>query len=1502
MKRYRIVKKGLIGLLILCGVTNWTISSATPANGHVMASRTVPEASATAFESIASANGSASNTVESATANRAAEAYGQLPLRFEANAGQTDPRVKFVSRGRNHSLFLSSTESVLVLNAPINRGPALPGQFVAQPRASLVTKLIGANPRAKVETLDELPGKTNYFKGKDPNAWRTGVPSYSGIKYRNIYSGVDLIYYGNKRQIEYDFVINPGADVGRIKLSFKEAKRVRVDAAGDLVLTTSVGEVRQKKPFAYQEVNGTRRPIAARYVFKGKRRIAFRVGAYDLTRPLVIDPVLSFSSFLGGSNWDEARAIAVDGSGNTYIAGRTASANFPVVPGSFDTTYNDNNETDVFITKLNPAGTSLVYSTFVGGGSDDTALAIAIDSSGKAFVTGSTRSSQFPTTPGAFQTFLHGGTYDGFVTVLNSAGSALVYSTFLGGGSDEQGNGIACDSSGNAYVTGGTSSSNFPTTPGAFRTTYSGGSCCTLGDAFVTKLNPTGTAPVYSTFLGGNLAENGAAIAVDAGENATICGSTLSANFPVTLGAYQTSYAGGSTVPSVSGFFGDAFITRVNSSGTALIYSTYLGSTGDDGASSISVDSAGKSYIAGGTSSPTLQTTPGVVQIAGSGVVKSVNGGASWSRANNGLPDDQVLSINIDPADPEVAYVGTFGGGVYKTTDGGHLWTAINNGFTSLEVRATTIVDSSTLYAGADDGLFRTTSSGDSWERLPLPNGTISAVAVDPVTPTTIYAGTLLAATGGLFKSTDNGATWMTAGLDFVRCIVIDPSSPSTIYAAVDRLYRSRDAGATWSAAGNLFADISSLALDGATLYMGTTEGVFKSSDFGEHWTAADTGVAYKRVSALATSPAGVLYAGSSDGVFRTSDAGNTWTALNTGLSGALIKAIAVRPGQTPIVYAGISGFFKGFVAKLNASATDLDYLTYIGGTGVFPTSLATDTAGNVFITGNTNSGFPATPGGFAANGSGFVEAFAMKLNPTATSIEYATCLSGRSDDRAYAIAVDSFGIAYVAGATASLDFPVTPTAYQTVLADSLFGDGFITKLEPIPSLLADLEVTVSPAAGTVTAGSNLVLDVVLTNLGAEPAQLVTVTTFGDPAGTSNYTQDSSPFFIGGRLIHRSLGPGASEKARLFVSPSCRASNGQVMTFIVKAESLTPDSNQANNTASAQITVSGGGPVPISPVTASVGAAGGMGSVVVTTPGTVKGSCPWVAVSNSPWITVTSNPIGFGGGTVNYSVAANSSMSPRVGTITIATHAFTLTQSGIVTPSDTIGVYASSNQTFYLRNSNSEGFADFTIQYGPPGAIPLVGDWNGDGTSTIGVYDPANQTFYLNNGNSVGFADLTIRYGPSNVIPIAGDWNGDGTTTIGVYDPGSQTFYLRNSNSPGFADITIAYGPANAVPAVGDWDGNGTDTIGVFDPASQTFYLRNSNTIGFADLTIRFGPASATPVVGDWDGDGAVTIGVYDPTDQTFYLRNSNTIGFADLIIRYGPPASTPLSGDWDGL
>jgi Tol biopolymer transport system component len=537
---------------------------------------------------------------DSATRVGMSESYGKPPLYFEANRGQTDPQVKFLVRGLRQTLFLTSTEAVLVLTErkPSAPEPAVHGRPEPRgPAAGTVLRMMfaGANPTPRVMGLEKLPGKANYFLGNDPAKWRTNVPTYAKVRYEEVYPGIDLLYYGTHRHLEYDLVVRAGADPRRIVLSVEGADRLEVDARGDLVLHTAAGPIRQRKPDIYQEVGGVRREIPGGYVLTATHQVRFRVAAYDVSRPLVIDPVLySYSTYLGGGSVDHGEGIAVDGAGNAYVTGSTGSLNFPTTAGAFQTTLGGGFCCNAFVTKLNPDGSALVYSTYLGGSRFDQGSAIAVDAAGNAYVTGGTQSPNFPTTAGAFQTTLGGGA-GAFVTKLNPDGSALVYSTYLGGSGRDSGSGIAVNAAGNAYVTGTTLSPNFPTTAGAFQTTLGGGSCC---NAFVTKLNPDGSALVYSTYLGGSSQDMGIGIAVDAAGNAYVTGLTLSADFPVTAAAFQTTFGG----------IQDAFVTKLNSEGSALVYSTYLGGNGLDQGNGIAVNTAGNAYVTGRASSDNFPT------------------------------------------------------------------------------------------------------------------------------------------------------------------------------------------------------------------------------------------------------------------------------------------------------------------------------------------------------------------------------------------------------------------------------------------------------------------------------------------------------------------------------------------------------------------------------------------------------------------------------------------------------------------------------------------------------------------------------------------------------------------------------------------------------------------------------------------------------------------------------------------------------------------------------
>jgi len=568
---------------------------------------------------------------DSAQPAHLAEIYGRLPLSFEANAGQSDPGVKFLSRGQGYVLFLTANEAVLRLGTtrpkskverqkgvdPVSRPAAFPGLIgraaesenglpapnpEAQAPEVLCMRLIGANPRPRISGLDELPGRSNYFVGSDPKKWRTQVRNYAKVKYQGIYSGVDLVYYGSHGQLEYDFVVSPGTSPSRIGFEVGGASDLRVDADGDLRVKLEGGEVRLHRPVAYQPARAASRHVSsvpllgsedsgrtlvdARYVLEGENRVRFTVAGYDATKPLVIDPQLAYSTYLGGTNGDSGSGIAVDGSGNAYVIGYTFSTDFPTASPLQATNHGNS---DTFVAKLNAVGSALVYSTYLGGSNADVSKGIAVDGSGNAYVTGYTLSTDFPTAS-PLQAKNHGG-YDAFAFKLNAAGSALVYSTYLGGSGTDIAVGIAVDRSGNAYLTGYTFSTDFPTFA-PLQTTNHGGV-----DVFVAKLNAAGSGLVYSTYLGGSNTDVGYGIAVDGSGNAYLTGYTLSTDFPTVTPLQSTNH--GST---------DAYVAKLNAAGSALVYSTYLGGTDSDAASGIKVDRSGNAYLVGYTFSTNFPT------------------------------------------------------------------------------------------------------------------------------------------------------------------------------------------------------------------------------------------------------------------------------------------------------------------------------------------------------------------------------------------------------------------------------------------------------------------------------------------------------------------------------------------------------------------------------------------------------------------------------------------------------------------------------------------------------------------------------------------------------------------------------------------------------------------------------------------------------------------------------------------------------------------------------
>jgi Beta-propeller repeat len=665
-----------------------------------------------------------------AVPGKASQVYGQLPLSFQPNRGQTDRRVLFQSSGAGYGLFLTRHRAVLALGGP---GRGAPGEAAAprQP-AVLSMSMLGALPGPAIAGARQLPGRVNYLTGDDPRGWHTGIPTYSAVRYSGVWPGIGMRFYGNQRRLEYDFDLSPGARAGAIRLRFAGQRSIRVEPGGGLRLDLGGEAVHQLRPRAYQVVGGARRPVSSRYVLLGAGRVGIRVGAYDPRLPLTIDPQLVYSSYLGGGEkyGDNGYAIALDRAGNAYVTGSSFYSNFPITPGAFQPKSQSRGpfDTTAFVTELNPSGSGLVYSTYLSGtGNETVGLGIAADAAGNAYVTGRTTSDDFPTTAGAFRA-TGGGV---FATKLNPTGSGLVYSTLFGAQTG-QGNAIAVDPGGNAYITGSVSTKGFPTTPGAFRTGGEGAFVTKIdptgaslvystlladnsgsgsgiavdqagdayvaggadssgfpttpgafraggGGAFATKLNPTGSDLVYSTFLGDPESYAGG-IAIDPTGNAYVAGSTASARFPTTPGAFQTAFQGNPRAEPT------AFVTKLDPGGTKQVYSTYLGcATGKGrcecgGATGIAVDAAGNAYISGRTGSKTFPTTTGALQrrkpapkgYGGSGFVSGLNpagSGLVYSTYLGGYGDDGAEALALDPAG-QVYVTGTTIASNFPTTPG----------------------------------------------------------------------------------------------------------------------------------------------------------------------------------------------------------------------------------------------------------------------------------------------------------------------------------------------------------------------------------------------------------------------------------------------------------------------------------------------------------------------------------------------------------------------------------------------------------------------------------------------------------------------------------------------------------------------------------------------------------------------------------------------------------------------------------------------------------------
>ncbi len=626
--------------------------------------------------------------------------FAALPLAFEANEGQTDPQVKYMARGNGYKLYLTQGDAVLSLVSRSSSTDSVPKQMMERrlpgysvkthrlirrqqlrlsrkssiATASLRVHVVGSNPRAHVVSDGPLPGKVNYYIGNDPKAWHTGIPTYARIAYQEVYPGVSLAFHGQQGQVEFDFLVAPGANPAPIALSFPDAGLVKTNTSGDLVLTSRVGDLILHKPVAYQEQGGVRHTVDARFVLRANKQVSFELGGYDRSRELVIDPQLSYASYLGGSAEDVGFGVAVDASGNSYVTGHSDSANFPGPP----TVIGPAGGFDAFVVKINANGT-LGYSTFMGGSGDDLGSAIAVDSTGAVYVGGITTSTDFPAIGGAQSTAgsapgancsgnnVTAPCTDAIAFKLSPAG-ARVYGTYLGGNNFDEAFGIAIDTLGNAYVAGDTFSPNFPLQSAIFSSFNNGAGANGADDAFVAELNPAGSAFVYSTYLGGSNLDLALGIAVDptTGE-AYVTGETASADFFTSAGAFQTSCGtdGNCNFNGTVDFF-DAFVTKISPLGASVAYSTYLGGSSDDEGMAIAIDTSGNAYVAGETSDDNTAVATGDFWVTTGAFQQNYGAGLTGTGNANAASNGFITKLN--PSGTGLVYSSYLGG---STMDAG---------------------------------------------------------------------------------------------------------------------------------------------------------------------------------------------------------------------------------------------------------------------------------------------------------------------------------------------------------------------------------------------------------------------------------------------------------------------------------------------------------------------------------------------------------------------------------------------------------------------------------------------------------------------------------------------------------------------------------------------------------------------------------------------------------------------------------------------------------------
>ena len=911
---------------------------------------------------------------------RLAEKFGKLPLSFEENQGQLDQQVKFLSHGPGYDLFLTSTDAVLRVQKPRafqadkSKQPAGEGENVREGTV-LRLKLLGANATPRVEGQEELPGRVNYFIGNNPEKWRRNIRTYKKAYFKDIYPGIDVVYYGSQRELEYDFVVGVGANPKLIRFSVDGADQIRLDKTGKLLLALKQGEVSLNKPVIYQlDRNGIRREVKGTYVINGNE-VRFRLDRFDSSKPLVIDPVLSYSTLLGSSNNDQTSAIAVDSQGNAYVTGTTEFTGFPTTAGAFKTTPTRGG---AFVTKLDPTGSSLVYSTYLNGNNPGftDGFGIAVDSTGNAHITGMTSSSDFPVVNGLKTT-------SSFFTTIDGAENW-----------NNQNSGLAGDAIAVVVAPNAANIIYEATTDGIYRST-DGGATWTKG---------TGTGLQSGSFISGMAVHPTNSSTLFMGVFSGLLKSTDGGNTwnpvvtaPLTFGTISCIVFDPSTPSTMYVGAGNGAFKSTDSGATWVTQNNF-GVPGTPNVRAIAIDPTAPLTIYAGT--------------LGSGFFKSTNGGSVWTAMNNGMggPSPTVINtIVIDPANSATIYTGHGStGGINKSTNGATSWTPLTNGIPQFsQVNAMAATTSGVFAAVGNTGIIKTTNGGTNWTpaNTGLWNLSVRAIAPHPTNGSILYVGT-----GTSFSS---------------DCFV------TKLNASGSGILFSTLLGGSNEENGNGIAVDGNGSIYVAGLTTSTNFPVVNAAQGAPTNTSCnDAFVAKLNPSVPSYVYSTYLRGASCDtaNAIAVDASGNAYITGSTSSNDFLI-ANAFQPTLSP------SSSGDAFVTKLNPAGSPI-YSTYLGGTGSFEAGwgIAADASGNAYVTGNTDSSnFPTVnPVQASAAGGSQGDAFVTKFNSQGSALIYSTYLGGVQSDVGRSIALDSANNAYVTGTTDSGNFPLTEGAVRT--------------------------------------------------------------------------------------------------------------------------------------------------------------------------------------------------------------------------------------------------------------------------------------------------------------------------------------------------------------------------------------------------------------------------------------------------------------------------------------